>query len=81
MEEESYNEKFKELTKDMAVEGVLDQLMQRAQGYQALTVHCALIYKLGRRAGLPRRTARFMAREFFRSEITPENYYPAEGER
>lgn len=81
MEDESYKQKFDEMTKSMELEGTYDKLAERANFLQVLTVHCALIYKVGRKAGLNRKTARYMAREFFRFEMCPENYYPAEGEK
>ncbi|MFE8916834.1 hypothetical protein [Streptomyces globisporus] len=79
MEDESYEEKFKAMTQPMEKEGAYGWLSERAQFIQVLAVHCAMVYKVARKAGLNRQMSRYMAREYFRFEMTPENYYPGEG--
>lgn len=80
MDEESYKEQFEALTGGMAIEKVYDQLAERADVIRFLTAHCGEIYKSARKAGLNRKTSRYMAREYFRSEMSSgSNYYPGEG--
>ncbi|KQX43505.1 hypothetical protein ASD97_25875 [Streptomyces sp. Root63] len=77
--EDDYEKKFQALTQPVEKEGIYEKLSERAQFLQVLAVHCAMIYKVGRKAGLSRQMSRYMAREYFRFEMTPENYYPGEG--
>lgn len=81
MDENSYNDEFDALTEGLKYEKVYDDLAERAQFVRVLAMHCGEIYKTARKAGLPRRTAAGMAREYFSFETAPAGIYLTGGEK
>ncbi|MEU0952839.1 hypothetical protein ABZ353_10925 [Streptomyces niveus] len=75
MDESSYKDQFESLTRGMAVEKIYDRLADRAELVRVMTMHCGEIYRTARKAGLPRKVAAGMAREYFSYEMTPSGYY------
>lgn len=71
MEENNYNEQFKDLTKGMEVEKIYDALAERAEFVRVLTLHCGEIFKAARESGIPRAIAERMAMEYFNYEVQP----------
>lgn len=75
MDENDYKQKFEALTESLEYEQIYDRLADRAQFVRVLAMHCGEIYKAAREAGLPRRTAAALAREYFNYEMSPAGYY------
>ncbi|MFD5069180.1 hypothetical protein ACFWNC_14800 [Streptomyces sp. NPDC058369] len=69
--DESVNQKFDELTSDMRLEKLLQDLVNRADVAQIVAKLSARIYKAARKEGLPRSAAMLMARDYWDYEIKP----------
>jgi hypothetical protein len=77
--EDNYKEQFESLATGLEMEKLYDKLADRAEFVRVLTMHCGEIYRTARRAGLPRKTAEAMAREYFDFETTPSSVYVVDG--
>ena len=75
MTDDNFNEKFEDLTEGMRMEKVYDNLADRANLIRVVAMHAADVYKTARKAGLPRRVAAAMARDYFDIETTPSSYF------
>ena len=75
MTDDNFNEKFEDLTESMRLEKVYDSLADRANLVRVIAMHAADVYKAARKAGLPRKVAAAMARDFFINENTPASYF------
>ncbi|MFJ6010167.1 hypothetical protein ACIQHZ_31265 [Streptomyces halstedii] len=81
--DENLNNEFNALTEDLAyshkIEKMYDTLADRAQFVRVLAMHCGEIYKVARRAGVPRKIAAGMAQDYFSFETTPSGSYYVSG--
>lgn len=75
MDEDNYKEQFQALAAGLEVEKLYDKLADRAEFVRVLAMHCGSIYKTARSAGLPRKVAAVMAKEYFLFEVTPSGVY------
>ncbi|WP_395759516.1 hypothetical protein OIE82_27325 [Streptomyces althioticus] len=75
MDEQDYEKQFEALTDGMKTEKLYDALAERANLVRVIAMHAASVYKTARRAGLPRKVAAAMARDYFDYETTPTSYY------
>lgn len=71
MDENKYEEQFKDLTKGMEFEKIYDALADRAEFIRVLAMHCGEIFKTARKSGLPRAVSERMAMEYFNYEVQP----------
>jgi Ni,Fe-hydrogenase III large subunit len=79
MDEEQYEERFKELATTLETEKFLDRLAERAEVVRVIAMHAGAVYKVARQAGLPRRVAAAMARNYFDYETNPPGVYLVSG--
>lgn len=68
MDEKDYNKKFESLTEGMKFEKLYDDLADRAEIVRRVAMHCGAVYWTARKAGLPRKVAAGMARDYFAYE-------------
>ncbi|MEU0912180.1 hypothetical protein [Streptomyces althioticus] len=75
MDEQDYEDKFEELTEGMALEKLYDQIANRADIARFVIRQTASVYRMARRAGLPRRLSAELARSYWSTEMSPINTY------
>jgi len=82
MDENSYKAQFDSLTEGMELEKLYDKLADRAEFARNIALHSAEIYKSARKAGLSRKLARAMAKDYWDYEVKPSTapVYIYEGE-
>lgn len=73
MDENNIKAQFEEMTENMKLEKLFDDLANRAELARVIAMHSAEIYKAGRKAGLPRRQAAYMAKSYWDYEVLPAN--------
>lgn len=73
MDDDKIKAEFDEMTESMKVEKLFDDLADRAEAARIIAMHAATIYKTARKAGLPRRQAAYMAKEYWDYEVKPAN--------
>ena len=75
MTDDNFNEKFEALAEGLEYEKIYDALADRANLIRVVAMHAADVYKAARKAGLPRKVAAAMARDYFDYETTPSSYF------
>ncbi|WP_371666025.1 hypothetical protein OG306_33400 [Streptomyces sp. NBC_01241] len=73
--DENYKDQFEALTEGLKYEKLYDALADRAELARVAAMHSAEIYKTARKAGLSRKLAGAMAKDYWDYEVKPSTIY------